>query len=108
MDLVDEQDVAVFEVGEQSRQIARLGDHRPGCGAKSNAEFLGHDLGQRRLAKPRRAGEQDVVQRITARAGRLNEDAQICSRLGLPDEVVERLRADRGVCHFRIAGCGGH
>ena len=53
MDLVDEQDVAVLQIGEQSGKIARLGDHRPGGGAKADAHFPGDDLRQRRLAQSR-------------------------------------------------------
>jgi hypothetical protein len=30
VDLVDEQDVAVLEIGQQRREVARLGDHRAG------------------------------------------------------------------------------
>jgi hypothetical protein len=34
VDLVDEQDVAVLQIGEQCRQVAGPGDHRPGGGAE--------------------------------------------------------------------------
>ena len=68
MDLVDEQDVALLEVGEQRGEIAGLGNHRTGGGAKADAQLLGHDLRQRRLAETRRTRKQHMVERIAARA----------------------------------------
>ena len=66
VDLVDEQDVAILEVGEQRGEVARLGDHRAGGGAEADAHLARQDPGQRRLAEPRRAVEQDVVERFAA------------------------------------------
>ena len=69
MDLVDEQHVALFEIGEQRREIAGLGDHRAGGGAEVDAELARHDLRQRGLAEARGADEQHVVERlVTLRA----------------------------------------
>ena len=66
MDLVDEQDVAVLEIGEQGGEIARLGDHRPGGGAKADAKLARDDLRQRGLAEAGRAEEQHMVERVAA------------------------------------------
>jgi hypothetical protein len=49
-----------------------------------------------------------VVQRITARARSLYEDAKVCARLRLPDEIIERLRADRGIVPVHLPLAGGH
>ena len=92
MDLVDEQHVAVFEIGEQRREIARLGDDRAGGGLEVDAQLARHDLRQRRLAEAGRAGEQHMVQRLAARLGRLDEDAQVLLGLGLADEFLQPLR----------------
>ncbi|KQS81802.1 hypothetical protein ASG32_03385 [Methylobacterium sp. Leaf361] len=54
VDLVDEQDVALLQVGELGGQIPGLGDHRPGGRAEVHAEFARHDLRQRGLAEPGR------------------------------------------------------
>ena len=97
MDLVDEEDVAVLEIGEQRREIAGLGDHRAGGGAEIHAELARHDLRQRRLAEARRADEEHVVERLAAPARRLDEDLQVGARLRLADEIGEPLRAERGV-----------
>jgi hypothetical protein len=66
VDLVDEQDVAILEIGEQRGKIARLGDYRAGRGAEADAHFLGNDLRQRGLAESRRAEEQHMIERIAA------------------------------------------
>jgi hypothetical protein len=97
VDLVDEQDVARFEIGQDGGQIAGLGQDRPRGGAEADAQFLRHDLRQRRLAQPRRAEQQDVVQRLAARARRVDEDLQIALGLLLPDELGQGLRPQRPV-----------
>ncbi len=95
MDLVDEQHVAVFEIGEQRREITGLRNHRPRRGAKPDAELLGHDLRQRRLAEAGRPRKQHMVERIAARLRRLDEHAQVRARLLLANEFCERARTDR-------------
>ena len=80
MDLVDEQDVAVLEVGEQRGEVARLGDDRAGGGAKADAHLAGEDPGERGLAEAGRAEEQHMVERLAARAGGVDEHAQILAR----------------------------
>ena len=54
MDLVDEQHVAVFEIGEEAARSPALGDHRSRRRAEIHAELARHDLGERRLAETRR------------------------------------------------------
>ncbi len=94
MDLVDEQHIAVFEIGEQRRQIPGLRDHRPRCGTEPDAKLLGHNLGQRRLAEAGRPRKQHMVERVTARLRRFDEHAQVCARLLLANELCERARTD--------------
>jgi hypothetical protein len=67
MDLVDEQHVARFEIGQDRRQIAGLGQHGTGGGPEVHAQLARHDLGQGRLAQARRAEQQHVVQRLAPR-----------------------------------------
>ena len=97
MDFVDEQHVALFEIGQQRGEIAGLGDHGTGGGAKADAEFARHDLRQRGLAEARGADEQHVIQRLAPLARRLDEDREILARLRLADELRQQLRAQRGV-----------
>ena len=97
MNLVDEQHVARLEIGELRGEVARLGDHRAGGGAEVDAELARDDLRQRRLAQPRRADEQHVVERLAARLGQFDEHLEIGARPLLAGEVGERLRAQRRV-----------
>ena len=99
VDLVDEQHVAVFEVGEQGGKIAGLGDDRPGGGAEIDAKLSRHDLRERGLAKTRRTDEQHVIERLATTFRGFDEHLEIGPRRGLSDEFVERLRAKR---HFRV------
>lgn len=105
VDLVDEEYIARFEIGQDRREIARLGQHRAGGHAEIDAELARHDLRERRLAEAGRAVKERVVHRLAPRPGRLQEDAQICPRLGLAHEIVEHLRAQRAVA-FLGAGLG--
>ena len=95
--LVDEQHVAVFEIGEQRGEVAGLGDHRAGGRAEVDAELARHDLRQRRLAEAGRPDEQHMVERLAPALGRLDEHFQIGPHRRLPDELVERLRPQRHV-----------
>ena len=86
MDFVDEEHVALFEIGQQRGEIARLCDHRTGSRAEVDAEFARHDLRQRGLAETRRADEQHMIERFLARARGVDKDGQISTRLLLADE----------------------
>ena len=97
VDLVDEQDVAVLEVGQQRGEVARLGDDRAGGGAEADAHLARDDGGERRLAEARRAVEQHMVERLAAALGGADEHAQILARRLLADELVERARAKRRI-----------
>ena len=94
VDLVDEQDVAVLEVGEQRGEVARLGDDRAGGGAEADAHLAREDSGERRLAEAGRAVEQHMVERLAAALRGVDEHAQILARRLLADELVEALRAE--------------
>ena len=64
----------------------------PGDGAEADAELLAHDLRQRRLPEPGRAGEQHVVERLAAPLGGVERDAELLLDPLLADEVVEPAR----------------
>lgn len=102
MDFVDEQHVARTEVGEQTRQVARLVEHRTRSNPQLRPHLVGDDVGQRSLAQPRRAVQEHVVERIAPHERRLDEDAQILDDLVLPREVFKLLGADF-VLEFEVA-----
>ena len=95
VNLVDEQHVALLEIGEERGKIAGLGNDRAGRGAKVYAELARHDLRKRRLAEPGRADEQHMVERLLARPRGLDENGEVRARLLLADEFGEALRAQR-------------
>ena len=102
MNFVDEQYIVGFEIGQQSRKIARLGNHRAAGGAKAHAEFLGDDLRQRGLAQSRRTEEEHMVHRFAAPAGGLDEHTEVLARRFLANELAERLGPQRRVRIFRL------
>ena len=81
MDLVDEQNVARLEIGQERGEIAGALDDRAGGGAELDAQLARDDLRQRRLAETGRAREQHVIERLAALLGRRDEDAQIVAHL---------------------------
>src|ERR1700722_2963358 len=60
-----------------------------------DAKLTRHDLRQGRLAETGRPDEQHVIERLAARFGGLDEDAEILARRFLTGEIGEELRADR-------------
>ncbi len=107
MNLVDEQHVALFEIGQQRREIAGLGDHRTGGGAEADAKLARHDLRQRGLAEPRGTDEQHVVERLAAFARGVDEHRQIGARLLLADKFRQVLRTQRGIADVVGTALGG-
>ena len=105
MDLVDKQHVALFEVGQQRRQIPRLGDHRTRGRPKPDPQFPCHDLRQRGFAKARRPNKQHVVERRAPALGRFDEDLEIGPRGGLSDELGKAGRPKRDI--ERLVAAGG-
>ena len=77
MDLVDEEDVALLEIGEERGKVPRLGDDGPRRGAEVDAELARDDLRERRLAEAGWADEEDMVEGVAACTGRLDEDRQV-------------------------------
>ena len=66
----------------------------PGGGAEADAHLAREDLGERRLAEPRRAVEQHMVERFAAALRGVDEHPQILARRLLPDELVEASWAE--------------
>jgi hypothetical protein len=62
---------------------------------KIDPEFARHDLRERRLAEAGGTDEQHVIERLAARFGGSDEDAEILARRFLAGEIGEELRADR-------------
>ena len=92
VDFVDEQHLPLAQVGEDGRQVALDLQRRPRGLLEGHAQLVGDDVGQRRLAQPRRPVEQHVVERLAARLGGLDGDLEVVLDLLLPDELAQPLR----------------
>ena len=92
VDLVDEEHVALFEIGELRREIAGLGDDRAGGRAEIDPELARHDLRQGGLAEPRRPDEEHMVEGVAARLRRVDEHLKVGPRGLLAREFGERQR----------------
>ena len=97
MDLVDEEDAARLERGQEGGDVGLALERRAGGLDEVDLELGGDDLGERGLAEAGRAGEQDVVERVAAGAGGLDGDAELGLQRLLADELVEPARAQREV-----------
>ena len=107
MDLVDEEDIAILEIGEERRKVAGLRDHRPRGRAEPDAELSRDDLRERRLAEAGRPHEQHVVERGLALLGGLDEHLEVGARGRLADELGKAGGAQRDVERIVAAGFGG-
>ena len=77
MDFIDEQNIMRFQIGKERSQVAGLGNDGAWGGAEIDTHFPRDNLRQRRFTQTRRAKEQDMIERIAARARRFNENPQI-------------------------------
>ena len=95
VDLVDEQDVALVERGEDRGEVARPLDRRPARVADVHAELARDDRREGRLAEAGRAVQQDVVGRLSPALRRLEQHVEARLDLALADVLVERARPQR-------------
>ncbi len=109
VDLVDEQHVTVAEVRQHGGEIAGALDRRTAGDLDRRPELRPDDQRQRRLAQPRRAGQQHVVRRPPAALGALEHQVQLPRDLLLADEVGQRVRPQRRLDDpLLVPGLRGH
>ena len=92
VDLVHKEHVTVRQVGQQRRQVTGPDERRAGRDPERGTHFVGDYASERRLAEPRRPGEQHVVRRLVPAARRLDHDGQVLLQLRLPDELGQPAR----------------
>ena len=97
MDLVDEEDRARLERGQEGGDVALSLQRGAGGLHERDVELAGDDVRERGLAEPGRPGEQHVVERLSAPARRLDEEAELVLDLVLADEVLEPRRPQRAI-----------
>ena len=98
MDLVDEQYIALLQIGEQGGKVAGLFNGRAAGNTDLYAHFVGNDACQCGLAKARRAVEQDVVHRFAAPLGSFQIDFQVLLDLRDTSAAMALTAALRSLC----------
>ncbi len=95
VDLVDEQHVAVVEVGEDGGEVAGPLQRGPARDPQADVHLGGDDARQRGLPQPRWPGEEQMVDGLPATACRGQEDLEVLLEAGLADELVESAGSER-------------
>ena len=91
MDLIDKENIAGIQIGQQSGQIAGFFNGRAGGDADVHAHFIGNDTGQGGLAQTGRAIQKGMIQRLVSQAGGLNINRKIALGLFLTGIVGQKL-----------------
>ena len=109
VDLVDEQHVVRFEVGEQRGEIARALQHRARGMAQVDPHLARDDVRQGRFSQTRRAEQQHVIERLFALARRLDEYPKLVADFLLADVLGQSLGPQRTLerLFLRRGGIGG-
>ena len=92
MNFIDEQNIAVRQISQNRRQIARFLNRRAAGHTQICAHFISNHRRHGRLAKPRRAVQQHMVKRLAALFGSSNRQFQILFQPLLPDVFRKTLR----------------
>ena len=94
VDLVEEEDLAVAEVGEDGGEVAL--DLEGGAGGllEGDVELVGDDGGEGGFAEAGRAEEEDVVEGFAAGFGGFEGDSELLFGFGLADEFLEAAGAE--------------
>lgn len=91
MYLIDEEDVAFLEVGEDGGEIPCTVDGGTRGRAYLDAHLVCDDAGERRLAEARWPREEQVVECLATHACGLDENGEIVLDTTLAKVIVERL-----------------
>ena len=92
MYLVNEKHVAFFKIGEQGRKVGSLFDCRAARHSDLRAELACNDVRKRGFAKPGRAVQQNVIERVVSRLCGRDEHFKILLDLLLPHVLVHIVR----------------
>lgn len=93
VDLVEEEDLAGLEVGEDGGHVSL--DLQGGAGGllEGYVELVGNDGGEGGFTEAGRAEEEDVVEGFAAGLGGFEGDGQLLFGFGLADELGEAFGA---------------
>ena len=94
VDLVEEEDLALAQVGEDGGEVALNLQGGAGGLLEADVELVGDDGGERGFAQAGRAEEQHVVERFAAGFGGFERDGELLLGFGLADEFREPAGAE--------------
>ena len=97
MDLVDEHQVALGEVGQDTSEVTCALDLRAARGVQLGAHRVRDQVGQRRFAQAGGTTQQHMIERFAAQLGGLHHDHELVLHLRLPMELLEVCGAQREV-----------
>ena len=103
VNFVDEKHIPCLKIGEDRREITRLGQNGPGGHFEIHPQLAGHDLRQCGFPETRRAVKKHMIHRLFAAARALDKDPQVGPGIFLPDKFVQSLWAQRAVGVFGFA-----
>ena len=95
MNLIDEEHIALFEVGKDRRKIACALDSRPAGDLDIRTHLMRDHARKGGFTQARRSREQNVIDRIATLACSLDKNEQAIFDLLLTDVVVELTRTKR-------------
>jgi hypothetical protein len=106
VDLVEEENLAVAEVGENGGEVAL--DLEGGAGGllEGDVEFVGDDGGEGGFAEAWGAEEEDVVEGFAAGFGSFKSDGELLFGFGLADEFLEAAGAELEFEGVFLGGAG--
>src|ERR1700678_966249 len=93
MDLVNEEDLPVAEIGQDGSQVTFNLQGRAGGLLEGCSQLVRNNAGQRSLAESRWPVEQHMIECLAAGLSRLNGDVKILFDFVLPDELLQPLRS---------------
>src|SRR5439155_19257674 len=94
---VDEENVALAQRGQDRGHVSLAFQRRARGRAQGDAELLTDDVREARLAEAGRPDQQQVVERLAARARGLERDRELLLDPLLADELVEPTRPKRAL-----------
>ena len=92
MNHINNQHIALLQIGEQRHKVALLLNRRSARHPNIHAHFMRNNIRQRRLTKPGRPIKQHMIQRLLPQLRRININLQALLRLALSDILIQRIR----------------
>jgi hypothetical protein len=94
VDLVEEEDLAVADVGEDGSEVALDLEGGAGSLLEADVELIGDDGGEGGFAEAWGTEEEDVVEGFAAGFGGFKGDGELLFGFGLADEFLEAAWAE--------------